>query len=178
MSSRALTSSNDTESSRSGPLIQAWSAVRVWCSGSGPKSDYLNHDENLAQRMFWCGCFGFPWLWFVNVLYFRTRVYGKIPYWDTGDTTIRQPQRRDAASHMTTSTTTPGEEEELSTHEDSILDPVKEAELAKWVKRSTAGCFIVTTLFLAWNILFQSQRSSFSEGWLVMSPDEYEVSGW
>lgn len=32
----------------------------------------------LAKRMFIGGCFFLPWLWFVNVCYFWTKVYGPI----------------------------------------------------------------------------------------------------
>jgi hypothetical protein len=185
---------NDMAASRSNPLSGCWTALRTWCAGGGAKSDYLEHDQNLAQRMFWCGCFCLPWLWFVNVLYYRVRVYGKIPHWDTdyihdGSKTSSNDSNNNsngAASQqveITDNNNSAGNGNAVPNDDDDdddeeFTDPSVEAELAKWVKRSTAGCVTVTTLFISWNILFQLNRSSFSEGWLVMSEDELEVSGW
>ena len=42
-------------------------------------------DDHLARRMFFIGCLGLPFLWFVNVLHFRQKVYGSIPCLDSDD---------------------------------------------------------------------------------------------
>ena len=45
-------------------------------------------EDKLAQQMFYGGCAFLPWLWIVNVLYFRKAVYGPIPlvdYFPGGD---------------------------------------------------------------------------------------------
>ena len=39
-------------------------------------------DDALARQMFFGGCALLPWLWVVNVLYFRQRVYGPLPLID------------------------------------------------------------------------------------------------
>ena len=45
-------------------------------------------DDKLAQQMFYGGCAFLPWMWVVNVMYFRKAVYGPIPlvdYFPGGD---------------------------------------------------------------------------------------------
>ena len=42
----------------------------------------MTTDDKLAQRMFYAGCAFLPWLWVVNVFYFRKQVYGPLPLLD------------------------------------------------------------------------------------------------
>mmetsp|Transcript_26629 Transcript_26629/g.58352 ORF Transcript_26629/g.58352 Transcript_26629/m.58352 type:complete len:175 (-) Transcript_26629:200-724(-) len=47
----------------------------------------MTRDDKLARQMFYGGCALLPWLWIVNVCYFRKLVYGPIPlldYWPGG----------------------------------------------------------------------------------------------
>mmetsp|Transcript_18054 Transcript_18054/g.51688 ORF Transcript_18054/g.51688 Transcript_18054/m.51688 type:complete len:171 (+) Transcript_18054:92-604(+) len=39
-------------------------------------------EDKLARQMFYGGCAFLPWLWIVNVMYFRKAVYGPIPLVD------------------------------------------------------------------------------------------------
>uniref|UniRef100_A0A7S2HI88 Gamma-secretase subunit PEN-2 n=1 Tax=Helicotheca tamesis TaxID=374047 RepID=A0A7S2HI88_9STRA len=40
-------------------------------------------EDILAKRMFYGGCCFLPWLWAVNAMYFRRKVFGDIPFIDT-----------------------------------------------------------------------------------------------
>ena len=42
----------------------------------------MTRDDKLARQMFYGGCALLPWLWMVNVYYFRKLVYGPIPFLD------------------------------------------------------------------------------------------------
>ena len=51
-------------------------------------------------------------------------------------------------------------------------------EVAKWVKRSTAGSVLSSILFITWIITFQLNKKSFGPTWFVMSQDVGDVTGW
>mmetsp|Transcript_40710 Transcript_40710/g.122615 ORF Transcript_40710/g.122615 Transcript_40710/m.122615 type:complete len:115 (+) Transcript_40710:414-758(+) len=40
-------------------------------------------EDKLARLMFYGGCACLPWLWCVNIMYFRKQIFGPIPVWDT-----------------------------------------------------------------------------------------------
>lgn len=132
--------------------------------------DKMKEEIILSKRMFIAGCFGLPWLWICNSLYFRLRVFKPIvliDYWPG-----KSPP-------STTSTETEGNNNnEEQTMEQQLEQQIQRAELEKWVKRSTRGAFLVMTLFVAWIITFQVNKEHFSSGWFVMSPTDADVSGW
>ena len=63
-------------------------------------------------------------------------------------------------------------------NEPAIPPELIKLELAKWVKRSTAGSFISLTAFITWIIVFQLNKDSFGPKWFVMSQEEEALTGW
>lgn len=61
---------------------------------------------------------------------------------------------------------------------EEISPELIQAELAKWIKRSTAGSFLSVTVFITWIVVFQLNRDSFGPKWFVMSQEEGERTGW
>jgi len=131
-------------------------------------NDKMKEEILLSKRMFIAGCFGLPWLWMCNVLYFRLRVFNPIvliDYWpgkSPPNTTIANNESRRE------------DNEQLSMEQQQMhLE-----ELKTWVKRSTRGAFLVVSLFITWVIVFQVNKDSFSQKWFVMDQTAYEITGW
>ena len=53
-------------------------------------------DDQLARRMFFIGCLGLPFLWFVNVLHFRS----EIPFLDSDEYEISDDNAAAATSDL------------------------------------------------------------------------------
>ena len=142
---------------------------------AGDSTDKMKEEIILSKRMFIAGCFGLPWLWICNSLYFRLRVFKPIvliDYW---------PGK--SPSPSTTSSTETGGNNNSSSNEEQTMEQqleqeIQKNELEKWVKRSSRGAILVMTLFVAWIITFQVNKEHFSSGWFVMRPTDADVSGW
>jgi len=194
--SRNIADAATNRSTLSNDITYYWSLLRIWCAGSNDSDEsYLSQDHKLARRMFYCGCVGLPWLWIVNVLYFRIRIYGPIPWRDTKKQGMSgEGEHVDVFSRVHVPDVTAGESDQRHHYENATAtgqeddsdhdaaeeenDPIKEAELRKWVHRSTLGFISVSSLFIAWIVMFQRNKSSFSDNWFVMSPDDEELTGW
>ena len=128
-------------------------------------SEKMQEQITLAKRMFIAGCFGLPWLWICNVLYFRSRVFQPlvfVDYWP---------------GHVPPSTF--GQEVGNNTdQEPSVEEQLNRMELKKWVKRSTSGAVIVMGAFIAWIITFQTNKEFFGPKWFVVDETEASQSGW
>mmetsp|Transcript_32698 Transcript_32698/g.47997 ORF Transcript_32698/g.47997 Transcript_32698/m.47997 type:complete len:170 (-) Transcript_32698:275-784(-) len=149
----------------------------AWCFQSGRHSD---GDDSLAKGMFIAGCFGLPWLWVANVLYFRTRVYGLIRCIDMVDLDADETLSRENLVPRVMPNFTDDDSDD-SDDEDGCprLTPAEiDMEVIKWVRRSTIGSGIVFTVFIAWVVVFQTGKSSFPAGWFVMSEDSETATGW
>ena len=119
----------------------------------------------LAKRMFLGGCCALPWLWVCNVLYFRLQVYGPkvlLDYWPG-----QSPPPPAGA----------GEGGGDQSMENELERQLQQAELKKWVSRSTRGAVIVMGAFVAWVITFQVNKDSFESRWFVMDESQEEQSG-
>src|SRR5210317_1343742 len=94
-------------------------------SGSSGNAEKLQEQITLSKRMFIAGCFGLPWLWICNVLYFRRNVYRPlvfVDYWPT--------------RHSVPPLSSSNQDQQSSSSVDEQLNLL---ELKKWVKRSTSG---------------------------------------
>ena len=139
-------------------------------NGSSGNADKLQEQITLSKRMFIAGCFGLPWLWICNVLYFRLRVFNPIvliDYWPgkSPPTTVANNESR-------------REGDEQLSMEQQLQQQMHLEELKTWVKRSTRGAFLVVSLFITWVIVFQVNKDSFSQKWFVMDQTAYEITGW
>ena len=138
-------------------------------------NDKMKEEILLSKRMFIAGCFGLPWLWICNVLYFRLRVFNPIvliDYWPgkspptttiANDTNVNESRR---------------EGDEQLRLEQQLQQQMHLEELKTWVKRSTRGALLVVSLFITWVIVFQVNKDSFSQKWFVMDQTAYEITGW
>jgi len=152
-------------------------------------------EDYLARLMFYGGCAFLPWLWYVNVLYFRKKVYGPIPIWDTwlfrsdnDDNNNNVDGGTGAINGIPPLAAMSGDDEEEEKDESggddgfrddhSVPPEGHDEEVSKWVKRSTFGAFGFFSLFVAWVITFQLNRDSFPPGWFIMDEDEGERTGW
>ena len=114
----------------------------------------------LSKRMFIAGCFGLPWLWICNVLYFRLQVFKPLvflDYWPGQQSRGGQQQQQ---------------------QEQSVDEQLNLMELKKWVKRSTFGAVIVMGAFIAWIVTFQMNKEFFGPKWFVVDETEASQSGW
>jgi hypothetical protein len=164
-------------------------------------------EDKLARQMFYGGCALLPWLWVVNVLYFRKVVYDPIPlvdYLPGGDR--RQaaldrfadgsaldddedgpienlPQVGNSASDDTDAETEfeddDGADGSNAAHDEARLEAqIVRQGVEKWVKRSTMSATLVFGVFVAWIAVFQAHKDSFGPKWFVMSEEEGERTGW
>lgn len=129
----------------------------------------------LSKRMFLAGCFGLPWLWICNSLYFRLRVFGPMVMVDYWPGKLPPPSGGEDEGNNNAGNS---DNDEQETMEQQLERQMEKKELEKWVKRSTRGAVIVMTLFVAWIITFQVNKEHFGEKWFVMDPTDVEVSGW
>jgi hypothetical protein len=161
-------------------LVYYWDLLRLWCSGKMDSDDALKKDHLLAKRMFYCGCLALPWLWIVNVLYFRILVYGPLPWWDTEANEAHSDSASNSTHQFQESQSTFRTVADVENNQAAAdpQSPLEKEELRKWVHRSALGAVSVTSLFIAWTLIFQLNKSSFSDGWFVMSPDDEVISGW
>ncbi|KAL7453717.1 hypothetical protein ACHAWC_005359 [Mediolabrus comicus] len=113
--------------------------------------------------MFIAGCFGLPWLWICNVLYFRRNVYKPLVFVDYWPGHSVPPSSSSYQDHQSSS---------------SVDEQLNLLELKKWVKRSTSGAVIVMGAFIAWIITFQMNKEFFGPGWFVVDETEASQSGW
>uniref|UniRef100_A0A7S1Z7A5 Gamma-secretase subunit PEN-2 n=1 Tax=Trieres chinensis TaxID=1514140 RepID=A0A7S1Z7A5_TRICV len=136
-------------------------------------------DDKLARLMFFGGCALLPWLWCVNILYFRKNVYGHIPLIDdwlcSGESggIIDGPPALGAMGSE-------DDDENNSEFDDERSVPPRsvEEEVSKWVKRSTFGAAAVLSALVAWIVSFQLNKEKFPSGWFVMDMDEGARTGW
>lgn len=154
-------------------------------------------DDVLARRMFYGGCAFLPWLWFVNVLYFRKQVYGPIPFIDsTDDESASSSPGSNSIAGGVPDITRMGDDDDddesdddgtsmehtsllnKASDRDSVPDEQMKAEIRKWVGRSATGSLIGFAILVAWNISFQVSRNSFGPEWFIMSQEEDERTGW
>ena len=138
-------------------------------------NDKMKEEILLSKRMFIAGCFGLPWLWICNILYFRLRVFNPIvliDYWPgkSPPTTIANETGNNNENRR--------EDNEQLTMEQQLQQQMHLEELKTWVKRSTRGAFLVVSLFITWVIVFQVNKDSFSQKWFVMDQTAYEITGW
>lgn len=134
-------------------------------------ADKLQEQITLSKRMFIAGCFGLPWLWICNVLYFRRNVYKPlvfVDYWPGHSVPTSSNQDQDRQQQQQQSSSSPS----------SVDEQLNLLELKKWVKRSTSGAVIVTGAFIAWIITFQMNKEFFGPGWFVVDETEASQSGW
>lgn len=127
-------------------------------------SEKMQEQITLSKRMFIAGCFGLPWLWICNVLYFRSRVFQPMVFIDYWPGHVPPP--------------TVGQEGSASDQEQSVEEQLNRMELKKWVKRSTSGAVIVMGAFIAWIITFQTNKDFFGSKWFVVDETEAVQSGW
>jgi len=135
-------------------------------------NDKMKEEILLSKRMFIAGCFGLPWLWICNVLYFRLRVFNPIvliDYW---------PGKSPLTTTIANNDESRRESNEQLSMEQQLQQQMHLEELKTWVKRSTRGAFLVVSLFITWVIVFQVNKDSFSQKWFVMDQTAYEITGW
>mmetsp|Transcript_22259 Transcript_22259/g.32998 ORF Transcript_22259/g.32998 Transcript_22259/m.32998 type:complete len:132 (-) Transcript_22259:103-498(-) len=126
-------------------------------------SEKMQEQITLSRRMFIAGCFGLPWLWICNVLYFRAKVFQPLVFLDYWPGHVPPPR---------------ADQEDNNDQEQSVEEQLNRMELKKWVKRSTLGAFVVMGAFIAWIITFQTNKEFFGYNWLVVSETEASKSGW
>mmetsp|Transcript_22760 Transcript_22760/g.40775 ORF Transcript_22760/g.40775 Transcript_22760/m.40775 type:complete len:153 (-) Transcript_22760:296-754(-) len=139
----------------------------------------------LSKRMFFAGCFGLPWLWICNALYFRLQVFGPlvlVDYWP-GQKPPSSPSFEeegandddddDGGNNNNNST-----DQQQAAMDQQMEQETKQKELVTWVKRSTRGAALVMTLFVAWIITFQVNKSNFGSKWFVMDETDAARTGW
>mmetsp|Transcript_40712 Transcript_40712/g.122622 ORF Transcript_40712/g.122622 Transcript_40712/m.122622 type:complete len:141 (+) Transcript_40712:414-836(+) len=138
-------------------------------------------EDKLARLMFYGGCACLPWLWCVNIMYFRKQIFGPIPVWDTwlfrsdeDCDTVRAIDGPPALGAISGD----GDEDENEFHDDHSIPENLNEEVTKWVKRSTFGAASVLSIFVAWIVTFQLNKDSFPSSWFVMDEDEGEKTGW
>eukprot|EP00586_Coscinodiscus_wailesii_P011901 CAMPEP_0172490660 /NCGR_PEP_ID=MMETSP1066-20121228/21180_1 /TAXON_ID=671091 /ORGANISM="Coscinodiscus wailesii, Strain CCMP2513" /LENGTH=131 /DNA_ID=CAMNT_0013259253 /DNA_START=167 /DNA_END=559 /DNA_ORIENTATION=- len=129
-------------------------------------------EDVLARRMFYGGCALLPWLWLVNVLYFRKQVYGPIPFIDSSgddDNDRVSSESNHIAGGVPDIANIDDDDDDDSdddaSNRDDVTDEEIKMELRKWVSRSGIGSLIGFTILLAWNISFQVARNSFGPEW-------------
>uniref|UniRef100_A0A7S2URL7 Gamma-secretase subunit PEN-2 n=1 Tax=Attheya septentrionalis TaxID=420275 RepID=A0A7S2URL7_9STRA len=138
-------------------------------------------EDLLAKRMFWVGCCGLPWLWAVNVLYFRVAVFGPLKWVDSPSDDQDHAQMPPAVGQMMSDDT---EDDgtaagESATQQESIVSPEAiKKQVRTWVRRSTMGATTIAVIWIAWIISFQLNRDSFGPNWFIMSQDEADATGW
>mmetsp|Transcript_17383 Transcript_17383/g.21247 ORF Transcript_17383/g.21247 Transcript_17383/m.21247 type:complete len:146 (+) Transcript_17383:210-647(+) len=140
-----------------------------------------NRPDTIAKQMFFVGLLGLPWLWIVNICFFFDRVYGRLPC--CGDTTAAAGEDSEETSAgilgMLESNEEDEEEGNADTRNDCTPSPEEiQKELCKWVKGSTIGSFIYTSLFLSWIIVFQVNKDNFGQKWFVYSQGDEILTGW
>ena len=139
-------------------------------------NDKMKEEILLSKRMFIAGCFGLPWLWICNALYFRLSVFNPIiciDYWPGYKPTSasnEQGNHNDEGNN--------DQQQQTAAMEQQLEEQMAKQEISRWVKRSTKGAILVCTLFIAWVITFQVNKDSFSNKWFVMDPTDAEVTGW
>ena len=139
-------------------------------------NDKMKEEILLSKRMFIAGCFGLPWLWICNALYFRLSVFNPIiciDYWPGHKPTSasnEQGNHNDGGNN--------DQQQQTAAMEQQLEEQMAKQEISKWVKRSTKGAILVCTLFIAWIVTFQVNKDSFSNKWFVMDPTDAEVTGW
>mmetsp|Transcript_13875 Transcript_13875/g.16764 ORF Transcript_13875/g.16764 Transcript_13875/m.16764 type:complete len:131 (-) Transcript_13875:1448-1840(-) len=128
-------------------------------------------DDVLAQRLFYGGCLGLPWLWLVHVMYW----YGK----------QRQNSQDGEASNsealLSNADTNDDDETQGSNSNDgasALSDEEIKMEAQKWVQRSKYGSTVVFGLWAGWIVFFQLSKDKFGPNWFVRTEDEGEFTGW
>jgi hypothetical protein len=132
-------------------------------NNNNTRSEKMQEQITLSKRMFIAGCFGLPWLWICNVLYFRARVFQPLVFIDYWPGHVPPPRAGG---------------QEGDDQEQSVEDHLNRMELKKWVKRSTHGAVIVMGAFIAWIITFQTNKQFFGPKWFVVDETEASKSGW
>ena len=143
-------------------------------------NDKMKEEILLSKRMFIAGCFGLPWLWICNALYFRLSVFNPIifiDYWP-GHKPNSNPLSANGQDNNVNGDSADQQQQQQTSMEQQLEEQVAKQEISKWVKRSTKGAILVCTLFVAWIITFQVNKDSFSNKWFVMDPTDAEVTGW
>lgn len=140
-------------------------------------------EDKLARLMFYGGCALLPWLWCVNIMYFRKKVFGPIPVWDTWFRSEEDGENSGAIDGPPALGTIGGDDEEDEDgnefrDEHSLPPESLNDDVVKWVKRSTVGAAGALSIFVAWIVTFQVNKESFPPGWFVMNEDEGERTGW
>jgi len=147
-------------------------------------NEKIQEEILLSKRMFFGGCFGLPWLWICNALYFRLQVFGPlvlVDYWPG-----QQPPpslNGEDTTHGGVSTNNDNNNNNNSSDQQQTMEQQLEYEMTRkqletWVKRSTIGAFVVMSLFVSWIITFQVNKDSFAPKWFVMDEEDATKSGW
>mmetsp|Transcript_16449 Transcript_16449/g.15880 ORF Transcript_16449/g.15880 Transcript_16449/m.15880 type:complete len:139 (-) Transcript_16449:201-617(-) len=134
-------------------------------------SNNSTKDADLARRMFFGGCAALPFLWFVNVLFYRKQVFGEISWWD-------KTEEQGVGHESTTSNDMVNDSHNEDAGAASDGDDCKLA-LQYWVKRSFYSCILVTSLFITWILVFQLNKDSFGKKWFVVDvANPTDRTGW
>lgn len=147
----------------------------------------LSRPDSNARIIFYVGIFGLPWLWIVNVLYHWEHVYGKtLPCCVDSDlpaeesTLSRNEDQGDGEGRgiLSQMVNDAGVGNRTECAEQIPSDKDIQANLCKWVKRSTIGSLLYTTGFITWILVFQLNQDSFGPSWFVMPQQEELRTGW
>jgi len=135
---------------------------------SSPSSNSMK-DAELARRMFFGGCAALPFLWVVNVLYYRKQVFGEISWLDKPD---EQQEQQGAGSSRTNESR--DHNEGTANNSDESNDALK-----CWVKRSFYSSIFVISSLITWILVFQLNKDSFGEKWFVVDvANPTDRTGW
>lgn len=133
----------------------------------------------LSKRMFFAGCFGLPWLWICNALYFRLQVFGPlvlVDYWP-GQTPPPLSSEDEGGNYGDGNNNNNNPDQQQAVDQ-QLEREVERKELVTWVKRSTRGALLVMTLFVAWIVTFQVTKDNFGPKWFVMDETDAAKTGW
>ena len=150
-----------SEKSRGEVRRSAADAASAAASSAMPLVDQradLSADAQLARRMFIGGCFGLPWLWIVNALYFRAALR-QIDAAAAAARLAHPPTARVANPAVTRSAAAAAAPAPATAAAPlgaaSAAMSRSEKELRAWVRRSTTGGALAVLALVAWNLYFQ-----------------------
>mmetsp|Transcript_13157 Transcript_13157/g.28389 ORF Transcript_13157/g.28389 Transcript_13157/m.28389 type:complete len:152 (-) Transcript_13157:445-900(-) len=147
-------------------------------------NEKIQEEILLSKRMFIGGCFGLPWLWICNALYFRLRVFGPlllVDYWPGQRPPIvldGEENDVDGGANDNNNNNDDDSSNPRRTMEQQLEYEMTRKQLSMWVKRSTIGAFVVMSLFVSWIITFQVNKDSFGPKWFVMDETDATKTGW
>lgn len=132
--------------------------------------------DKLARQMFFVGLLGLPWLWIVNIFYFYDRVFGRLSCLGAASEDANHNNENNG-SILGLISSDDGEEIEDGNDNNPSQQDIH-FEMCKWVKRSTIGAFLSSTLLVTWVLVFQLNKESFGPKWFVYSSNDENLTGW